>query len=86
MTLISLLIGLEASTLRRFTLARRGWRNVGLVSGTNVEAAERRFFSDWGAAGSGRATGSAGNPPSLSPAPAFRTPIVGLFPEPGASR
>jgi Protein of unknown function (DUF2628) len=91
MTLISFLIGLEASTLRRFTLARRGWRNVGLVSGTNMEAAERRFFNDWGAAGSGRASGSAGNPPPpslspLSPAPAFHAPIVGLFPEPGASR
>ena len=86
MTLISFLIGLEASTLRRFTLARRGWRNVGLVSGINMEAAERRFFNDWGAAGPGRASGSASNPPSLSPAPAFHTPIVDLFPEPGASR
>jgi hypothetical protein len=88
MALISFLIGLEASTLRRFTLARRDWRNVGLVSGTNMEAAERRFFNDWGAAGPGRASRSASNPPppSLSPAPAFHTPIVGLFPEPGASR
>jgi hypothetical protein len=88
MALISFLIGLEASTLRRFTLARRGWRNVGLVSGTNMEAAERRFFNDWGAAGPGRASRSASNPPppSLSPAPALNTPIVGLFPEPGASR
>ncbi|MGC1778418.1 MAG: DUF2628 domain-containing protein, partial [Xanthobacteraceae bacterium] len=31
--LISLLIGFEASTLRRYTLDRRGWRNVGVVSG-----------------------------------------------------
>ena len=34
--LIAFLVGLEASTLRRFTLARRGWRNIGLVSGTNI--------------------------------------------------
>src|SRR3974390_1801277 len=54
MLLISFLIGLEAGTLRRFTLAGRGFRNVGLVSGTNLEAAERRFFSDWTAGGSGR--------------------------------
>jgi hypothetical protein len=90
MTLISFLIGLEASTLRRFTLTRRGWRNVGLVSGTNMEAAERRFFNDWAAAGPGRSSGSAGRPlappPSLSPGRAFHTPIVGLFPEPDASR
>jgi hypothetical protein len=90
MLLISFLIGLEASTLRRFTLARRGWRNVGLVSGTNMEAAERRFFNDWAAAGQGRSSGPAGNLPPrlpLSPTPTFHTPpIVGLFPEPGASR
>jgi hypothetical protein len=83
MLLIAFLIGLEASTLRRFALARRGWRNVGLVSGTNKEAAERRFFNDWAAPGQGR------SPPPLppSPAPTFHTPpIVGLFPEPGGSR
>src|SRR5271168_3212869 len=28
--LISLLVGLEAGTLRRFTLGRRGWKNVGV--------------------------------------------------------
>jgi Protein of unknown function (DUF2628) len=86
MTLISFLIGLEASTLRRFTLVRRGWRNVGPVSGTNMEAAERRFFNDWTATGQGRPSGPGGNPPLLPPSPAFHTPIVGLFPEPGASR
>jgi hypothetical protein len=90
MLLIGFLIGLEASTLRRFTLARRGWRNVGLVSGTNMEAAERRFFNDWAAPGQGRSSGGAGHlppPPPPSPAPTFYTPpIVGLFPEPGASR
>jgi hypothetical protein len=89
MLLIAFLIGLEASTLRRFTLARRGWRNVGLVSGTNMEAAERRFFNDWAAPGQGRSSGGAGHPPPLppSPAPTFHAPpIVGLFPEPGASR
>jgi hypothetical protein len=84
--LVSLLIGLEASTLRRFTLARRGWRNVGVVGGTNAEAAERRFFDGLAAAGQGSPPASTGSPPPLLPAaPAFHTaPIVGLFPEPGA--
>jgi hypothetical protein len=88
MLLIAFLIGLEASTLRRFTLARRGWRNVGLVSGTNKEAAERRFFNDWAAPGQGGSSGGAGHPPPpLPPSPTFHAPpIVGLFPEPGASR
>ena len=90
MLLISFLVGLEAGTLRRFTLTRRGWRNVGLVSGTNMEAAERRFFNDWAVAGQGGSPGASGNPPPPlppSPASAFGTPpIVGLFPEPGGFR
>jgi hypothetical protein len=55
-----------------------------------MEAAERRFFNDWAAAGQGRSSGPGGNLPPrlpLSPTPTFHTPpIVGLFPEPGASR
>src|SRR5262249_42915731 len=45
--LLSLLVGFEAATLRRFTLSRRGWRNVGLVVGDDVDSAERRFFDAW---------------------------------------
>ena len=45
--LLALLVGFEAATLRRFTLSRRGWRNVGIVVGDDVESAERRFFDAW---------------------------------------
>ena len=46
--LFALLIGFEAATLRRFTLARRRrWRNVGIVVGDDLELAERRFFDAW---------------------------------------
>ena len=45
--LLSLLVGFEAATLRRFTLGRRGWTNVGIVVGDDVELAERRFFDSW---------------------------------------
>ena len=45
--LISLLVGLEASTLRRVSLRRRGFRNIGIVSGADREDAERRFFGSW---------------------------------------
>ena len=85
MLFVSLLIGFEASTLRRFTLARRGWRNIGVVSGDGLEVAERRFFAGWvGAAGrSDSPPGQA--PPATAPAPVPTRPaIVGLFPEPGA--
>jgi hypothetical protein len=93
MLLIAFLAGIEASTLRRFTLARRGYRQVGIVGGSNAEAAERRFFDAWANAAAGKPSGpsaSASVPPPLPslprvpPAPA--PDIVGLFPEPGAPR
>ena len=96
--IVSLLIGLEASTLRRFTLRRRGWRNVGIVSGDDREDAECRFFDDWARAKPAQAaTPPAGTPP-VSPrppaasahppqaAPSSASGIIGLFPEPGAQR
>ena len=45
--LFALLIGIEAATLRRFTLARRGFANIGIVVGDDLELAERRFFDAW---------------------------------------
>src|SRR5262245_57371402 len=39
--LLALLVGMEAPTLRRFTLARRGYAPVGVVIGDDREAAER---------------------------------------------
>src|SRR6201999_665257 len=39
--LLALLVGLEASSLRRFTLGRRGWKYAGVVSGEDRDAAER---------------------------------------------
>jgi hypothetical protein len=84
--LVSLLAGLEASTLRRWTLARRGWKNVGLVIGDDAEAAERRFFDSWIAA-----SPPAAPPPAIAPGasvPGMRMPqardVIGLFPQPGA--
>jgi hypothetical protein len=90
--LISLLVGLEASTLRRFTLNRRGWLNVGIVSGANLEDAERRFFETWVHALPGQPAAPMAPPPAPPPAPAGSAPprapqgsdVVGLFPEPGA--
>jgi hypothetical protein len=88
--IISLLVGLEAGTLRRFTLARRGWRNAGLVSGRNLEDAERRFFDIWLGKTPNQHGASAAPPPAPSAAPLPRMPqpegVIGLFPEPGAQR
>ena len=44
--LVAILAGCEGGTLRRFTLARRGYKPVGLVVGDNRESAERRFFAE----------------------------------------
>jgi hypothetical protein len=87
--LLALLIGFEAGSLRRWTLTRRGWKNLGTVVGDDMETAEQRFFSAW--------LSEAREP--LSPAPKMSLSreiaretlkqardIIGLFPEPGAPR
>jgi hypothetical protein len=90
--LTSLLVGLEAGTLRRFTLWRRGFRNVGVVSGEDSEDAERRFFDTWlrGAPSKGEVVPPAQPAPPVQPPPLPRAPqppdVIGLFPQPGANR
>jgi Protein of unknown function (DUF2628) len=79
--LVALLVGFEASTLRRYGLARRKWKYLGVVVGDDLESAERRFFDAWAA---GRVPRPAPPPPSGPAAPAPSGPIIGLFPEPGA--
>jgi hypothetical protein len=44
---LHLVIGFEADTLRRWSLAQRGWVTLGAVSGRNAEDCERRFFDMW---------------------------------------
>jgi hypothetical protein len=89
--LLDLLVGFEASTLRRFTLNRRGWKNLGVVSGDDLEDAERRFFDAWLQRTNSRSNG----PHAPMPGPAVVAPnrrgplgsdVIGLFPEPGAPR
>ena len=87
--LISLLAGFEAGTLRRFTLRRRRWRNVGIVSGDDLEDAERRFFDSWIRDASARgAAPSSPPPPPAQPRNRVHgtdtSGVIGLFPEPGA--
>jgi len=85
--LISLLVGLEAGTLRRFKLARGNWRNVGVVTGDDLEDAERRFFDAWIRQSPATRATSPRSAPAAPPAPpAAQTDVIGLFPEPGAHR
>jgi len=84
-TLVNLLIGFEAATLRRWTLTRRRWISHGVVVADDEESAERRFFDAW----------MVRDARPLSPAMAsavsthapYRTAadppdVIGLFPEP----
>ena len=96
--LIALLMGFEASSIRRWTLSRRNWRQLDIVVARNQEAAERRFFDRWTAkqrvVNDQTAVDRGAPPPTRDiPGQAFSRPpplpqneIIGLFPEPGASR
>jgi hypothetical protein len=42
---VHLIVAVEASTITRWTLARRGWREVGAVSGDRLADAEYRYYS-----------------------------------------
>jgi uncharacterized protein DUF2628 len=90
--LLSLLVGFEAASMRRFTLSRRGWTNVGIVVGDDLESAERRFFDAWvDKAWIDRSSANV-EPRASSPAagvPVSRrtaSEVIGLFPQPGAPR
>jgi hypothetical protein len=86
--LLALLVGLEAGSLQRWTLRRRGWGDVGIVSADNLEAAERRFFDAWeGKSGAARPAPAAPTSFLATARPLTSSPgVIGLFPEPGGSR
>jgi len=93
--LLALLLGFEASSLERWTLSRRSWRQLDIVVGDDRDSAERRFFERWAA---GRSSGydqttDRGAPPPARDNPGLHNPpplphssIIGLFPEPGGGR
>jgi hypothetical protein len=98
--LISILMGFEAATLRRWSLSRRKWRLLDIVVADDEEAAERRFFDRWTARQRGFTNDQyavdrgappptrniPGQPFSKAPPPLPQGGIIGLFPEAGGSR
>jgi hypothetical protein len=93
MLLFALLMGLEAASLKRWTFSRGKWRQVDVVVANNQDAAERRFFDRWTVERhDDPATDRGGPPPTRhTPGQPFSRPaapndIIGLFPQPGASR
>lgn len=93
--LFGVLIGLEAASLRRWSL--RKWTQLGYVVAEDEELAERRFFAQWVERGA-----QAVPPPPSAPPPSFPKPsppvvsaplpqratpdVIGLFPQPGLPR
>jgi hypothetical protein len=80
--LLALLIGMEASSLRRWKLTRRGFTNLGVVVGDGLEDAERRFFDGWVTQPEPPMPPPAASPFARPSAPS--NDIVGLFPQPEA--
>jgi hypothetical protein len=94
---VALLMGFEAASLERWTLSRRNWRQLDIIVADDEEQAERRFFDRWTAKqrapGNDQPAVDRGGPPPTRDVPGqpFSRPpphgdIIGLFPEPGASR
>jgi hypothetical protein len=96
LALLAFLVGLEAGSLRRWTLRRRKWIDLGAVTADSLEAAERRFFDAWTSEDGparGSVASSSGYAPSVnatygapSPRQSAGPDVVGLFPEPGTGR
>jgi len=89
--LLSVLVGLEAGTLWRWTLRRRGWRERAVIAAPNMEAAERRFFDAWQSEADATPLPPVHGAPFAYPVPAparaaASPDVVGLFPEPGTPR
>jgi hypothetical protein len=89
MLVLSLLVGFEASSLRRWSLSRGKWRQLDVIVAEDVESAERRFFdrrqmsldADRNTPDRGATRDYLG-----PPRPVAQRDIIGLFPQPGMPR
>jgi hypothetical protein len=79
--LFAFLVAMEANNLRRWTLERRGYRLLGVVSGGNAREAELRFFASWQAPAAEPAKIAPSRPNPILPRPT--NDVTGLFPTPG---
>ena len=82
----SLLFAFEANNIRRLSLARRGFTEIGAASGRNISEAELRFFSELDKeapiAIERREAVARGAFTPEAREQASDEPILGLFPEP----
>ncbi|MGO4706554.1 DUF2628 domain-containing protein [Microvirga sp. 2MCAF38] len=78
--LVATLIGLEANSLRRWTLARRGLPVVDVVSAGNRDEAETKFFVRWLQRTATDQRPAPAVPPTTTPNRRI-DPVIGLFPD-----
>lgn len=62
---INLILGFQGNDLLRWTYGRRGYEEIGLVQGADLEEAEYRFFSEGGLP----LQAAAPSPPEMPPGP-----------------
>jgi len=82
--LIQFLVGLEATTLLRWTRVIHGWRDCGIVIADDLEMAERRFFDSRAAAREVVNPLSKPHQPSTAQLGPSGPEVVGLFRSPEA--
>lgn len=76
-SLLQVLIGLEGASMIRWQLGLKGWREVGLVTGSDRDALEQRFFAEM----------LPERKEATEPTPAAAAPravipgVIGLFPQ-----
>src|SRR5690606_33677752 len=86
--LLNFLLGAEGNDIRRWTLERQGYREVGLTGGTTLEEAERNFFAKWERPLTADLLPPVNTPANApiwprKPAPRGTGEVMGLFPDPG---
>jgi hypothetical protein len=86
--LLSVLIGLEANSLRRWTLRRRGRPAVDVVAASDRDEAETKLFARWLSAQPARHQPVVSGVPLSVPVAPYRAPdpVIGFFPEADRSR
>lgn len=82
---LSFMLGAEGNDIRRWALAQKGYREVGLAGGASLEEAERNFFAKCERPLSVEEVKPVTAPVWPRRAPARRDgEVLGLFPEAGA--
>ncbi len=79
MLLLQLLIGLEANSLRRWTLARHGFAVADVVTAADRDEAEAKSFARWLELRPATPRPQASTP--VASAPRRFDPVIGLFPD-----